>query len=164
MILPRLVSILFVACLAATANSQTHGRQAHVIDGDTLELANPRTRVRLHGIDAPEAHQRCQDGRGTTYRCGAMASEHLRTLIAADKIACQAGRKDRYGRVIARCTARGADLGEAMVEAGWAVAYRRYTQKYVPAETRARAQRRGLWSGRFVPPEKWRRGARLDSQ
>ena len=34
--------------------------KARVIDGDTIEVGNER--VRIHGIDAPEARQTCTDG------------------------------------------------------------------------------------------------------
>jgi len=50
-------------------------------------------------------------------------------------------RLDSYGRSIARCFLRVGDLGAWMVEAGGAVAYRRYGTDYVRAEERARAAR-----------------------
>ena len=52
-------------------------------------------------------------------------------------------------------------MGEYMVKNGYAVAYRRYDDTYIPFEDSARANRLGLWSGQFVLPEKWRRGERL---
>ena len=50
------------------------------------------------------------------------------------------------------------DVGGWLVEQGWALAFRRYGKQYVPVEARARAARRGLWSGSFVPPWAWRKG------
>lgn len=42
--------------------------------------------------------------------------------------------RDGYGRIIAVCRkAAGQDLGRAMVLQGWALAYRRYSRRYVPA-------------------------------
>ena len=38
-----------------------------VTDGDTIRIGN--TRIRLHGIDAPEAKQTCASG-GKEWRCG----------------------------------------------------------------------------------------------
>jgi endonuclease YncB( thermonuclease family) len=59
---------------------------------------------------------------------------------------------------VARCEVGGTDLGAWLVEQGWALAYRRYGSAYVAQEDRARAGRRGLWAGTFVPPWAWRRG------
>jgi endonuclease YncB( thermonuclease family) len=39
---------------------------------------------------------------------------------------------------------------------GWAVAYRRYSKAYVPYETVAQREKRGLWSGAFIMPWDYR--------
>jgi len=49
-----------------------------------------------------------------------------------------------------------------LVSQGYALAYWRYSTKYVPQEDRAKAARVGIWSGEFVPPWDWRQGKRLD--
>jgi endonuclease YncB( thermonuclease family) len=43
-----------------------------------------------------------------------------------------------------------------MVHAGWALADRRATDRYVAIEAEARNARRGLWKGTFEPPWEWR--------
>lgn len=43
-----------------------------------------------------------------------------------------------------------------MVEKGWAIAYRRYSEEYVPEEDQARSQHRGIWAGTFKEPERLR--------
>jgi endonuclease YncB( thermonuclease family) len=48
-----------------------------------------------------------------------------------------------------------------MVHTGWALAYRRYSKLYVAIEEKAKAAKRGMWRGEFVPPWEWRRGKRL---
>jgi len=45
---------------------------ASVIDGDTIEIHG--TRIRLHGIDAPESRQVCMRPTGEEWRCGQQAS------------------------------------------------------------------------------------------
>lgn len=51
----------------------------------------------------------------------------------------------------------GRDVGEVMVEAGYAVAYRQYGGKmYDAAEKAAKDGKCGLWAGSFVPPWEWR--------
>ena len=44
---------------------------------------------------------------------------------------------------------------------GHALAYRRYSMKYVEHEEAARADGRGIWAGDFVAPWDWWRGERL---
>jgi hypothetical protein len=49
--------------------------EARVIDGDTLDVGP--VRIRLHGIDAPEAGQRCGKETGGSWRCGDRATAVL---------------------------------------------------------------------------------------
>ncbi|WP_192881377.1 thermonuclease family protein [Rhodosalinus sediminis] len=130
---------------------------ARVIDGDTLEIGE--TRVRLHGIDAPEIGQPCRDG-GEVRDCGRWAAEALRARVEGRVLRCEARDRDRYGRVVARCEAGGEDVAAALVRAGLAFAYRRYSTDYVDAEARARAAGRGLHRVRIARPEDHRRAAR----
>ncbi len=86
--------------------------------------------------------------------------------MVADKIArrpvtCEDLDRDRYKRIIGRCAVGGEDLEKWMVANGWALAYRRYSLDYVAEEADARAVRRGIWAGEFIPPWEWRRGKRL---
>ncbi len=45
--------------------------------------------------------------------------------------------RDRYDRLISVCQAGETNLNAAMVGAGMALAYRRYSRDYVPQEARA---------------------------
>ena len=44
-----------------------------------------------------------------------------------------------------------------MVQSGNAVAYKKYSKKYIFDEEEAKKLKKGLWSGSFLEPEKWRR-------
>ena len=44
-----------------------------------------------------------------------------------------------------------------MVFYGQAVAYTRYSEKYLDAQDDARVFKFGLWSGTFALPEEWRK-------
>ena len=44
-----------------------------------------------------------------------------------------------------------------MVFYGQAVAYTRYSEKYLDAQDDAKSFKLGLWSGTFLEPEKWRK-------
>ena len=128
---------------------------ARAIDGDTLDLAG--TRVRLHGIDAPESGQHCRDGAGRDYACGVAATEMLRTLIGRRPLTCVGGEWDDYGRLIAVCHQGGREINAEMVQSGWAQAFRRYSHDYAADEEDAAVARRGLWAGSFEPPWEFRR-------
>ena len=156
-----LVASLSLLVVPAIAHAVEVSGMARVIDGDTIDIAGQR--IRLHGIDTPEAKQTCQR-EGVTWLCGAVATKTLRRLIGGARVTCIRRDKDRYGRVVAVCHANGLDLNAAMVQSGIALAYRKYSDDYIGQEISAKAGRRGLWAGQFVPPWDWRRGKRLASE
>lgn len=153
-------SILILALIASTATAAIAGDglvgRASVIDGDTIELHGQR--IRLHGMDAPEARQRCSHPDGSEWRCGREAAFALDELLRGRVLTCVRRDQDRYQRVVAVCRIGSIDIGEWMVLNGWATAYRRYSTDYVAAEEKARAEGRGIWSGSFENPEAWRWG------
>ncbi len=130
--------------------------RSRVIDGDTLDVANRR--IRLVGIDAPERAQQCTDASGQASPCGETSRRTLDDLVGRGPVTCLPIELDRYGRVIATCDFRGADLGEVMVTAGQAIA----NGRYAPMESEARAARRGIWASRFDTPAEWRRTHQVD--
>ena len=70
--------------------------------------------------------------------------------------------QDRYGRMVATSYAvGGTNINAYMVRFVYALAFRKYSEKYVPQEERARTGRRGMHRGTFVAPWDWRRGKRL---
>ena len=128
---------------------------AKVIDGDTIEIAG--NRIRLHGIDALEGRQRCRRADGTTWACGRDAARALRGMIAGGRVSCRVHRRDRYGRAVGTCYANGVDLNGWMVSQGHALAYRRYSRRYVGEEQSARTARAGVHAGEYESPRSWRR-------
>ena len=44
-----------------------------------------------------------------------------------------------------------------MVRKGYAVAYKRYSKRYINDENYAKENKLGLWEGTFLRPEKWRK-------
>lgn len=131
---------------------------AQIIDGDTLDVRG--SRVRLHGIDAPESAQRCRS-RGRFWSCGHEATRALSRRIGSRPVACQEQDRDRYGRSVAVCRVGGEDVNAWMVAEGWAFAYRKYSMRYVAEEMAAKAGKRGVWRGDVIAPWDWRRGQRL---
>ena len=128
---------------------------ARIVDGDTIWIGG--TKIRLHGIDAPESKQSCHKADGSEYRCGEASTDALRVLVGADSVRCEGDAYDRYKRLIATCYSGTLNLNAELVRQGWALAYRRYSKDYVSAEMEAQDARRGMWAGKFEAPWEWRR-------
>ena len=47
-----------------------------------------------------------------------------------------------------------------MVRNGYAVAYKKYSKKYLTAEKEARKDELGLWKGKFEMPWDWRKNVK----
>ncbi len=137
-----------------------------VIDGDTVQIDN--FKIRLEGIDAPEMRQKCKREflkiSSTIgfifykdYNCGEVSKKKLKDKINKSEIKCISSSKDRYKRHIATCFKEQTNLNQWMVRNGYAIAYRRYNKKYIPDEDFAKENKLGLWKGKFMKPEKWRK-------
>ena len=152
-VLTSILALLGVA-VPAEAAERLIGR-ASVVDGDTIEIHGKR--VRLFGVDAPEAGQTCQGADHKHFRCGQKAASVLDARIGEGVVTCEPKDADQYGRTVAICRVYGEDLGAWMVGLGWAVAYRTYSTRYVPAEDLAKGRKAGMWAGSFIAPREWRR-------
>ena len=138
----------------STAHADITGKP-RVIDGDTIHIG--KTKIRLHGIDAPEMKQTCRTSKGKEQMCGVLAKQALERLVKGQDVTCKGDTRDRYKRLIAVCYVGQLNINEQMVADGWALAYRRYSTDYVRAETLAKSRREGMWRTEFVPPWKWRK-------
>lgn len=134
----------------------------YVVDGDGLIIGDRE--FRLLGIDAPESAQSCIDGSGAPWPCGQAATQQMAQWVAMGPVYCQPNGDRTYDREVATCTVTAGgqtfDLGKSMVQAGLAVAYRRYSMAYAADEEAACAAGKGIWSGRFDEPWRWRKGQR----
>ena len=126
-----------------------------IIDGDTIILNSEK--IRFYGIDTPEIKQTCTDNHGHAYSCGVRAKLELEKIIGSRKVSCVKKTKDRYKRSISICYVDENDINSLMVKSGWALAYRKYSKKYVKDEAIAKLNNAGMWSGKFMAPWKWRR-------
>ncbi len=137
-----------------------------IVDGDTVYINNYK--IRLEGIDAPEMKQKCKKEKlkissiiGYTfyedYYCGKHSKANLEAKVKGSNIKCISFAKDRYKRYLAKCFKGKINLNRWMVRNGHAVAYRRYSKEYIPDEDFARENKLGLWQGKFLNPEKWRK-------
>ena len=111
---------------------------AEIVDGDTFRFGE--TRIRIFGIDAPEASD----------PMGPAATAWLTNRLSGRPVSCDQRDTDRYGRIVAVCYADGRDIGSDMVADGWATAFVRFSRDYIDEESSARAARLGIWSGEVV--------------
>ena len=120
--------------LAVPVRAEIAGR-VKVIDGDTIDVG--QTRVRLHGIDAPERGQPCTTLTGQNWGCGDWVTRQVRDRFQGQIARCTKLDVDRYGRVVARCRVDQQDIAQVLVQQGWAYAYRKYSMAYVLDEKAA---------------------------
>ena len=62
-----------------------------------------------------------------------------------------------HRRLLAICYVNGKGLNALMVREGWALAERRFSEKYITDETAAEQANKGLWGMEFMPPWEWRK-------
>ena len=138
--------------------------KANVTDGDTIKINDQK--IRLFGIDAPETKQFCKEvylsflifNFKRDYKCGEKSTNALKKKIKDKKIRCLIqDKKDRYRRNIGICYLKKQDINSWLVKNGYAIAYRRYSKKYIIDEQFAEDNKLGIWKGTFMEPEKWRR-------
>ena len=136
---------------------------AKVVDGDTIKINSKK--IRLYGIDAPEKKQKCKKIYLTIsfmsftkdYMCGEVSTQKLIKKINKQKLNCNIIDVDRYKRLIGECFKRNINLNSWMVSNGYAVAYRKYSKKYVSDEINAKNNKLGIWQGKFEMPWDYRR-------
>ena len=134
-----------------------------IIDGDSLEINN--NKIRLIGIDAPEMKQICKKpylnisflNFQRNYECGLMVTNELKKFINNRTIKCISESKDRYNRYLSTCYLKNKDINSWLVKNGYAIAYRRYSKKYVLEEQYAEKNKLGIWQGTLQNPEEWRK-------
>ena len=136
---------------------------AKVIDGDTIWIDS--NKIRFFGIDAPEIKQYCQKPYlslsfiilNKDYPCGKVATNKLKNMMNNKLVTCKINGKDRYKRFIAECFKDETNINSWMVLNGNAIAYVKYSKKYIAEENIAKKNKLGLWKGTFDKPWNWRK-------
>ncbi len=148
-------SIIFILilCLNQAYGKTIYGK-AKIIDGDTIHIG--KSKIRLHGIDAPEIKQTCTNN-GKKWNCGLESKRFLLNLVGNDQIQCETNGQDMYNRYIGICYKNNIDLNSQMVINGWAIAYRYYSLDYVKEEIIAKSKKVGVWIGEFEEPYLYRK-------
>ena len=148
-------SLAGLLCLSAfAARAETILGEPRIVDGDTVDIGEKK--IRLLGLDAPETEQLCLDAKGEKWACGIAARDALTAFSKNRPWSCNVSGKDRYDRFLASCSIPGQNINQWMVRHGWALAFVKYSNRYLDDETKARDTRAGLWSGAFIAPWDWR--------
>jgi len=156
LLLLAVVALAVGAFVLLTRDSAKEGVVTHVVDGDTIQLADG-TRVRLVQIDAPERVDECY---------GEEASELTRRLLPpGTKVRIEQDpdldQEDRFGRKLAYVWKDDEDVNLTLVEEGAAGVWffegdrGRHADDLLHAAERARTQGKGFWGAcplaRFDP-------------
>ncbi len=142
--------VLLMACQLPPEELQ--GRVVKVIDGDTIEVlqGKTKTRVRLYAIDAPERGQDFYN----------QSKQFLASQVAGQTVRVVANRVDRWKRVVGDVYLQdGTHINAQMIAEGWAWHFIRYSNSAALGrlEDLARQQRKGLWrQSRAVAPWEFR--------
>lgn len=143
-----------LACLwlAAGAAAQTPAAAvpviegvAHVVDGDTLDIAG--TRIRVHGIDAPEADERCTRFNGAVWACGPWATEETRRRFQGEVLRCHDLGERTHDRVVAQCLHEGEDIALALVRDGVVLSCPRYAAQHPHSRPYMDAEKEAAFAG-----------------
>ncbi|ENL6119089.1 thermonuclease family protein [Salmonella enterica] len=153
----KLMNTVFILTSTALVSgslyaAEIRGKVIRVPDGDTIDILQDKTpvRIRLANIDAPEKKQ----------AYGRWSANQLKGLVAAQPVTVTYTQTDRYGRIIGRMfTTNGTEASRFMVQSGAAWVYERYNaDRALPELQReAKMHKRGLWAdNQPVPPWEWR--------
>ena len=138
--------ITLLATLLLTFAPPFEAKVVAVYDGDTITVRTDETiKIRLDGIDSPELKQ----------PFGQASKQAMSGLVFGQTVTIKPGKKDRYGRLLARVEIGGKDASLTMVETGMAHWYEQYAKndtQLQSAQAQAKTARRGLWSDPNVQP------------
>lgn len=126
---PRVVGGLREQAPALPTFRPIAGPVSRVVDGDTFWIG--RVKIRLWGIDAPEA----------ATANGPAATRYLAQVVADHPLTCRQAGAPSHDRLVARCEDPwGRDIGEIMVGAGWALDWPEFSRgRYRSTQDRAAA-------------------------
>jgi micrococcal nuclease len=119
----------------------------HVVDGDTIELADNR-QVRYLGINTPERDQPFYE-EAKQFNANLVSDKLVQLEFDMDTI-------DRYGRTLAHVFVGGTHVNLELIRQGYANVYTvppnlKYNDAFLAAEREAREHQRGLWAQSSTP-------------
>jgi len=118
-----------------------------VADGDTVEVLIPparKVRIRLHGVDTPEAKEPFSN----------QARTFTRVLMFGRRVTVVGKDVDRYDRLVARIAVDNVDASESIIATGLGCTFRQYVTDPAleSALASARTSQRGFWAAGAAKP------------
>ena len=145
--------IIFISVSLLGAPNSITGIVKSIEDGDSITVLTSdkvQYKIRFAHIDTPEMNQ----------PYGKKAKAHLSGLIFGKTVKVDISTKDRYGRSIGVVWLSEREINLAMVEAGLAWHFKRYSKDevYSQVELTAKTAKIGLWADdKAVPPWEFRK-------
>jgi len=144
-------------------------------DGDSINVQDAlgtKVKVRLYGIDAPEA-EKSNKGTGQVSKLGQPFGEEawkaLKGKVLRQRVKLDVMDIDKYRRLVCLVWLNNRSINKEMVAEGWSWAYREYlygpyASEFIDLEVLARAKRLGLWQQHNPqPPWDFRKFSRKDA-
>lgn len=128
--------------------------KAHIVDGDTIVING--IKIRLYGIDAPEAGQKCKKVNGGSWPCGNEAIKVIVGLTEGNQVSCRGDFYDDFGRLIATCTSNKTEINKELVSLGLAWNFDKYSMHYKEIEKEARRKSVGVFQATTITPWEYR--------
>jgi micrococcal nuclease len=139
-VLLAMLLLVLPGSACAAPEQQFAGRVVAVEDGDTVRVQRGQgeVRIRIFGIDAPEA----------TQAFGPEARDAARRLLLNRTVVVLMRDVDQYGRLVAALSVDGRDIGTELISSGAAWNYAQFSQdeRFATLESDARGAKRGLWA------------------
>jgi micrococcal nuclease len=164
-------TLLILLFLAAGANillgqnQQDSSQVVEVVDGDTVDIIqnSERDTVRILGIDTPEVRgenipaeyflENTSRNRECLIEIGEKASNLAREQVEGENVEVvtdpQSDRRGSYGRLLAYIEYKNTDLGQEMLEKGYARVYNSSfsrIEEYRAIERESREKGKGIWN------------------
>lgn len=126
--------------------------------GDVIRING--TTIRLSGIEAPEADQKCVGANKKKWACGEAASSALQKIIKGKTVRCEVSGADAAGRALGVCqtvnTGNSQDVAATLVKEGAVFAEGGLFASYSSLEKEAQGRKAGLWKGEADRPADYR--------
>lgn len=132
--------------------------KASVVTGDVVRIGT--TNVRLSGIEAPDAEQKCLNSAKKRWPCGEAAQASLGKLVRGKTVRCELSGTDDEGRARGTCSTVNVgtpqDVAAALVKEGAVFSSGGLWSGYGGLESEAKARKIGLWRGEADRPSEYR--------
>lgn len=157
LLLAALLAAFTIAAQGYAAMRNISGTVTKVSDGDTIQAITPeqtKLRVRLYGIDAPEA-DKINNRTGQINKPGQPYSEEswnaLKSKTMEKVVKLEILDIDKYKRMVCIIWLNDRNINLEMVREGYAEAFIEYLKppyrtEFLTAEREAKSAKRGIWS------------------